>query len=327
MEYDAIGGYFGLDVSPVTNWRPDGIGLNSARNALAVLLRARQPSCVYVPSYCCSAIVDAIPNNVEIRWYNVDEKFEIVDVPDISPETPVIYVNYFGLKDEYSATLVAGNPEGVILDNSQAYYSQPVPSADCIYSPRKFLPVPDGGILACDALIELPQKRARSLDRARHLLGRAETRAEAYFEDYQRAEAEIACEPAMRISALTDQLLDHLDTNRFAVKRCENFHALDTQLGFCNRIKLPLTDTSVPMVYPFWPSRKGLRQMLIENRVYVASYWPEVLENTEASTLETEITCDMVPLPIDQRYNLSDMKRVAELCLAYLDIDTPRASQ
>ncbi|MCZ0814353.1 MAG: hypothetical protein ACQEVT_17280 [Pseudomonadota bacterium] len=318
MNFDAIGGYFGLDLAPVANWRPDGIGVNSARSALELILRARQPSKVHLPSYCCSAVESAIPENIEICWYEINEEFEISNMPETSPEAPLLLVNYFGLKNEYAAAIVADKPGHVILDNSQAYYSQPFAEADCIYSPRKFLPVPDGGIVVCDALIDLPQKQATSSNRAQYLLGRADVGPEPFFEYYKWAEAEIAKEPPMQMSALTDQLLDHLDTERFAAKRRENFQALDKRLRSLNRINLPMTDDTVPMVYPFWPSGEGLREKLVENRVFAARYWPEVAEMKQASNFENELSRNMVPLPIDQRYDSSDMDRIAELCLSHL---------
>ncbi len=320
MGSDAIGGYFGLDVAPVRNWRPEGLALNSARNGLTLWLEARKPRRIYLPTYCCDAVARAIPASIEICWYPINGQFEIDEMPETAADAPLLYVNYFGLKERYARALAAQNPDALIIDNSQAYFSPPDPKTACFYSPRKFLPVPDGGILAApvDAPVNAPGERARSSGRADHLLGRAEQGAEAWFDRFRQVEAEIAAEPPLRMSALTEQLLDHFDTDRFGAQRRANFCKLAESLAPFNQINLSLPEGAVPMVYPFLPAHAGLREVLIENRVFVTRYWPEVQEAPQATPFEREVACNMLPLPVDQRYGAPEMHKIAALCLAHL---------
>ena len=46
---------------------------------------------------------------------------------------------------------------------------------------------------------------------------------------------------------------------------------------------------------------------MIENKVFVATYWPNVLEWTDEDSVEYEMAEKLVPLPIDQRYSAADM--------------------
>ena len=78
-------------------------------------------------------------------------------------------------------------------------------------------------------------------------------------------------------------------------------------------MNLPLANDAVPMVYPYMVAKEGLREKLIANKVFVARYWPNVLDWTEKSSIEYQLTEQMQPLPIDQRYGEEDMNRIIEL--------------
>ena len=71
------------------------------------------------------------------------------------------------------------------------------------------------------------------------------------------------------------------------------------------------------MVYPYLVPEKGLREKLIENKVFVARYWPNVLEWTTKDDIEYFLAYQMHPMPIDQRYNEEDMKRINNLIKEY----------
>ena len=64
------------------------------------------------------------------------------------------------------------------------------------------------------------------------------------------------------------------------------------------------------MVYPYLSQSEGLRDKLIENKVFVARYWPNVLEWAERNDLEYRLTLQTQYLPVDQRYGMRDMERI-----------------
>jgi len=80
-----------------------------------------------------------------------------------------------------------------------------------------------------------------------------------------------------------------------------------------NDLDLPLEADAVPMVYPFLALIKGLREKLIENKIFVARYWPNVLDWTTKDDIEYLLACQMQPLPIDQRYGEEEMKKIIEI--------------
>ena len=104
-----------------------------------------------------------------------------------------------------------------------------------------------------------------------------------------------------------------IDYEASAHRRRENYEQLDQALRDSNLLHFELEDDSVPMVYPYMTQREGLRQHLIDNKVFVAQYWPDVLKCTNEGDWEHKITLQLLPLPIDQRYGSDDMKRILKL--------------
>ena len=80
------------------------------------------------------------------------------------------------------------------------------------------------------------------------------------------------------MSSLTRRLMASIDFDEAATRRRENYLRLHQALGPINRITLPLADDAVPMVYPFMTNDPTLRQRLIDHKIYVAQYWPNVLQ-------------------------------------------------
>jgi hypothetical protein len=50
-----------------------------------------------------------------------------------------------------------------------------------------------------------------------------------------------------------------------------------------------------------------LKQKLIENRIFVATYWPNVFEWCRSKDLEYNLANNLLPLPIDQRYGKEEL--------------------
>ena len=125
----------------------------------------------------------------------------------------------------------------------------------------------------------------------------------------------------MWMSNLTKGLLQSIPWTKICSKRKQNFQVLHESLGASNQLG-DLIDSatySCPMVYPYFhQDGERLRKMLIERRIFVASYWPNVLDWVGCDdSLESRLTRLLVPLPIDQRYGLADMQRLIE----YLEED------
>ena len=54
---ESIGGYFSLELPKYEEYHKDAIRLNTGRNCLEYILRARRYSKVYIPYYTCEVIL------------------------------------------------------------------------------------------------------------------------------------------------------------------------------------------------------------------------------------------------------------------------------
>jgi hypothetical protein len=301
---DAIGGYFELELRKGAHYHKDAIRLNSGRNCFEYILRARGYRKVYMPYYTCQVMYDtANAVGVEIAYYLINELLEPAILPQLESDEAILYTNYYGLKQRYVEKLAKYYGTQLIVDNAQAFYAKPIAGIDTFYSPRKFFGVPDGGYLYTNVRLNETISQAESLLRMKHLLKRIEQGAESGYADYQEAEASLDNRPIERMSKLTDALLSSIDYVDVAACRKRNYEYLSQQLGMNNLIHLPLEPDAVPMVYPYMTGDSALRKRLIENKVYIATYWPNV---DNRSLHEMILKTNLLPLPIDQRYTNLD---------------------
>jgi hypothetical protein len=266
---------------------------------------------VYLPFYACDVLLQPIGRQGLSRaFYHVNERFEpVFDFSDLEEDEAFLYVNYFGLLDQVVESLAA-NCQSLIVDNSQAFYSKPLPGVDTFYSPRKYFGVPDGSYLYTDRLLDGPLERDRSFERCEHLLRRIDDGPECAYPPFCRGKEILGGLPLRSMSKLTFRILRSINYDEVARRRIETYSTLHEALRNMNTVERELKEGQVPMVYPLLDPRKGLRDYLISRHIYVPQYWPNVLEWTEEGSLEHEYALNIVPLPIDQRYGVQEMEAI-----------------
>ncbi len=311
---EAIGGYFSLELPLGEEYHKNAIRLNTGRNCLEYILRASEYKKVYVPYYTCEAVMEPINKlGIQYEYYHIDIHFEIRDRFTLKADEALLYTNYFGLKQRYVEQLVEKTGCRLIVDNTQAFYAKPIAGIDTFYTCRKFFGVADGAYLYTDKLLDEEFVQDESYDRMAHLLKRIDLSAEQGFADFRKVDDGLDNQPIRRMSKLTQRIMLSVDYAAAAKKRRENYLKLHEVLGEENDLQLTLDEDAVPMVYPFLAPIKGLREKLIENKVFVARYWPNVLDWTTEKEIEYLLAYQMQPLPIDQRYGIGDMKRIIDL--------------
>lgn len=311
---EAIGGYFSLELPLREEYHKDAIKLNTGRNCLEYILRARGYKKVYVPYYTCEAVMEPINKlGIPYEFYHIDIHLEISDRFTLKADETLLYTNYFGLKQRYVEQLAEKTGERLIVDNTQAFYAKPIQGIDTFYTCRKFFGVADGAYLYTDKLLDEDFEQDESYDRMAHLLKRIDLSAEQGFADFRKVDDGLDNQLIRRMSKLTQRIMQSIDYEASAKKRRENYQMLHEVLGEENNLVLSLEDDAVPMVYPFFSSIKGLREKLIENKVFVARYWPNVLDWTTKDDIEYLLANQMQPLPIDQRNGKDDMGRIIRL--------------
>lgn len=311
QEIKAIGGYFELELRSGREYHPDALALNSARNCLEYILVARQYKKVYIPFYTCEVVLEPFHKyGIEYEFYSINDKLEPVEVPLLKADEAFLYTNYFGLKQTAVECIVERYGQQTIIDNAQAFYAPRIEGIDTFYSPRKFFGVPDGGYVYCDAepLENIPQDV--SWERMQHLLRRIDEGAEKGYVDFKTNSEALINAPIRRMSNLTHALLCSIDYDDSKRRRWDNYQCLDSALKKTNMLHLSCGSDDVPMVYPYLTTDKELRDRLISSRIYVATYWPNVLKWCDITSKEFSLAQTLLPIPIDQRYDTDDMIKI-----------------
>lgn len=306
-----IGGYFELELNKREEYYPNAVKLNSGRNALLYILKAYKPSKIFVPYYICDAALEPIIKmNVKFEFYHINK--------DLEPEIPsnfqegnfFLYVNYFGINN-YIVKRLAKKINNLITDNSQAFYSPPI-KFPTFYSPRKFFGVPDGAYLFTDIYLNEELEQSFSYEKFLHLIKRYDLGSQKGYEDYKQVEALFSTEPLKRMSNLTENILSSLDYEKIKLIREKNFFYIHNKLKKSNELKINTQKLNGPMKYPLLIAKEGIKEFLIKNNIFVSSYWQEVFKRVDENSHEYYLTKYLIPLPIDQRYNLDDMNIVIE---------------
>ena len=310
-----IGGYFELELRGGEHYHKGALCLNSARSCFEYVLRARGYKKVYLPYYTCEIMVQPCQLlHVEHEFYHIDRNLEPAALPVLKEDEAFLYTNYFGLKQQCVERLAQHYGSRLIVDNAQAFFAPALPGIDTFYSPRKFFGVPDGGYLYCEAPIDMELPQSHSCDRMSHLLKRVEMGAEAGYADFKGNDEALGGQPIMRMSVLTEKLLKAIDYTAITDQRRNNFQLLDQALRQHNQLDWTNSAEAVPMVYPFLPKQNAdLKKKLIENKIFIATYWPNVMDWCEANDREYQLAQQACFLPVDQRYGEKEMKRIVDI--------------
>jgi hypothetical protein len=311
---EAIGGYFELELQKRVHYHKDAIRLNTACNCFGYVLRTRGYAKVYIPYYTCKVMLEPIKKmHVDYEFYHINEKLEPTSLPILNANEAFLYTNYFGLKQDCVKRLALEYGKQLIVDDAQAFYAEPLEGIDTFYSARKFFGVSDGAYLYTDKPLQQEFDQDNSCERMSHLLKRIDLGAEAGYLDYRRNEDSLCGQEIKKMSKLTETILSGIDYEAAINKRRENYQRLDDALKDTNRIHLDMDKDCVPMVYPYLANDISLKQKMIDKKVFVATYWPNVKEWAEDGMLEIVLMEKLLPIPCDQRYGMKDMNKIIEI--------------
>lgn len=311
----AIGGYFGLELSTGTHYHHNAIYLNSARNCLEYILITFNYSKVYIPYYTCDVILEPfVKTGTQYEYYYIDKNLDPVFDFSLNENEAFLYTNYFGLKQDTVNRLASILGCKLIVDNSQAFFSSPLDGINTFYSPRKFIGVSDGGYLYLSDNRELSiEQEDSSVMRFSHLIKRVDIDAESGFNDFKKNDSSLIDNPIKRMSKLSMAILSGVDYENIRLIRRNNYSILDQYLSSSNQFEFNLDESTVPMVYPYISSRDSLKEKLIKNKVYVATYWPNVMKWCKRDDVEYNLANHALFLPIDQRYGAKEMEKIIKL--------------
>lgn len=316
---DAIGGYFSLELPYREEFHQGAIRLNTGRNCLEYILRTRKYSKVYIPYYTCEVILEPFHKTATpYEFYHVNLNFELAETIVLEDNEALLYTNYFGLKQRYVESLTGLYGKQLIVDNTQAFYAKPIPGIDSFNTCRKFFGVPDGAYLYTDVLLDDYIEQDISYGRMNHLMKRIDLSPEEGYGDFRNSDDSLDGQPIKWMSKLTKRMMQSVDYDYVANRRRLNYSRLHKTLSNTNQLDFVLEDEAVPLAYPYMVSCEGLRSYLIDNRIFVAKYWPNVSVWTNSDMTENRWPDTILPLPIDQRYNDEDIDYIITKIQAFI---------
>ena len=318
-----IGGYFELELrQPGSIFHDKAAALNSGRNAFAYILKSLAVKKIYLPFYMCPVMLQPVKQlKIDYAFYHINENLEPKQSFKIGSDEYILYINYFGLKNT-AAQKFAQKYTNTIIDNAQAFFNIPYNKIPTFYSPRKFFGVPDGGFAYTNGNSKpvLPYDDP-SFNKCMYLLKRIEFGASEGFSDFKFQEQELNNRYMACMSRLTKRILSSIDYEWVRSKRNKNFKELHKALHESNQLSNTIDDGNIsgPMIYPFLCDKnKHLREYLHENNIFTATYWPQISELGYGSNVfESYLVEQMIPLPIDQRYDRRDMHRIVSVIKEY----------
>jgi hypothetical protein len=312
MNMKEIGGYFGLDQLVDNEYHKDLLDLNTGRNALLYLIKAKNIQKLYIPYYLCNSVSNMMQKyKCNFEYYHIDAEFKPIFNNKLCEDNYLYIVNYYGQLTNDKVICLKQKYGKIILDNTHAFFQKPIDGIDTIYSCRKFFGVPDGAYLSTNSVLDEVIEIDISKDRMTHILGRFEGTASDYYSNFQENDASYKFEPLKYMSKLTKNILGAIDYKKVKEIRDENYAYLESKLKKMNKLRLITPEGA--FAYPFYLENGiEIRKKLAAKKIYIPTLWPNVLEDTPESSLEYDYAANILPLPCDQRYGIEEMNYIIE---------------
>lgn len=310
-----IGGYFELERFEGESYHKEALELNFARNCLAYLAELHGISAIAIPDLLCDAVRKTCERlGISVRLFSIGEGMTLPSDLYVCEKEWLYLVDYYGRltsEEVQKASFISGGR--LIVDEAQGFFRQPWNSVDTIYTCRKFFGVADGAYLATRDKRRLNRAipSSSSLSRLKHVVGRMELGANAYYGDYCRMEALIDEEELSNMSPATQNILRAIDYDKVKSVREMNYQILKERLDWMNLLETDCPEG--PFMYPLQvEDARNARQMLASRGIYIPTLWPNVLDDCAPGDWAYQYAKNILPLPVDQRYDLNDMLRLAK---------------
>lgn len=302
---------------------------NSIKAALHFLILWLEPKKIYVPYYYCPSTIEAIRRtNIKICFYHIDKELMPVYLSD-EEQSIVLLVDYFGVRSELVKKIARTFRRAeVIIDMAHGFYEEPVIAEHIhnVYSAKKFFGIPDGAYLISKTMtpVEMPLSKAHGY--AEYLLTSYEEGTNAAYQMKKDADRLIATDYNW-MSKLAIGLLRNVDYNRVQSQRTDNYQILLEAFIDLNELILP--ERCAAYHFPLLISNcgKDIKNQLIKERVYVPTLWTGIDLLKNGNAFELDMQENAIFLPVDQRYDIVDMKFIAGRVKHFLEVTNEKVTK
>lgn len=340
-----IGGFLSLDLpdfsesfshseSVYSCWTEDAIQIlkrSNARSIFAALLKAHDCKRLWLTEFC-SKSMHSLAQFLPVEYYPVNRDLS----PDLTAlETglkhgdAVLGINYFGRSYATEFNLLKEkNPDVLFIEDCAQDLFPGLKWGDWqVFSPRKLLGVPDGGIGVCRSRKwQVPESYLSTVDCPEKVVSKIlslllryedlqETRNEDWYTHYRNVESSLVFDgfgenETRGMSRLSGYILSSFSISSLSEKRMVNqdvYYSLlpDSMMFF------PKTASKPMLGVPVWlENRDKVAAGLADMGIFCACHWDSVPDSCCAAG--REISKHILTLPVDHRYTPKHMRIVAE---------------
>lgn len=292
-----------------------------------------------LPAYLCEAVLRPFEfESVKFNFYHINENLQI-DLADLkarvnSKTKGILIIHYFGFPqpEEIMDYLESLRDQGIdiIEDMTQAFFTTKDDIGRkgnyALASFRKFVPIPDGGILysfrekmttanVAGGYDKYFRKRLQGLLWKNFYLARGGSKG--FLKSFRQGENYYDRDAKIHgMTGFSRLLLKKTEKDCLFEKRRQNFLTLLQGCRSLQGIRPLFTNLPsgvCPLGFPILAGRRReqLRDFLIEHRVFPPVHWelPKQV-NPVVYNKEFSLSCQILTIPCDQRYDTADMQNI-----------------
>lgn len=322
----------------------DSVWLSTGRSAIRFVIetiekrRSGLKKVAVLPSFTCNTVIEPfLKSGYMVFYYPVEKDLRttsdaILQTVIENDATIVLFHRYFGFDTldgqvDKMFEILHDLGKYTIEDCTQCLYSD-IHRSNCdfaIGSIRKWTGTPDGGFAVCreGEFSGKPQKTDVILEKAKVEASYAKYR---YLFEYEGEKSEMLAmyrhaedildnqTEIYAISTTSVKVQSNLNIDNLKRKRRENFKLLGNIISSRVKTVFCLNNQEVPLYFPIIVGdRSALQKHLVDNAIYAPIVWPkdeqQPIQCEGAEYLYNHLLC----IPIDQRYNQDDMRRIAKV--------------
>ena len=319
--------------------RKNAIFFSLCREALLVVaIKYRETNRkVLLPAYTCQTVLDPFQQEGwTIEYYNIKPNLRIdtFDLKDkyynFKPSICVAHPFYGAdLNQKELEVFSELKNKGCVLveDLTQCIFSEQYNQVFDYFlgSYRKWFAIPDGAFLLGNTSFEenLAENEnfVQSMSDAMYLRGVFHKTGDANVKEVSRRIGNIAISQISgniiphAMSAFSKTLLSRIDIEETKKKRLSNYLFLYENLQdsrYCTPVERSIDElTCAPLFFPVYvDDRMSFQKKLVDQEVFAPILWPVHTESLLINNSIKNIYDKILMLPIDQRYERSDMERM-----------------
>ena len=316
-----------------SKWQSNWLGFSHGRAALAWLLDGYDIESALVCAYTCPTVPAFMRRKgLPIGFFDIgaDEQ-KVAEIAATLPAPCVALLPaLFGMPPWIDARrLQARLPAAslIVIDAAQTAFGHAdfnAPARGAVLScPRKSTSLPDGAVLALGkrlrvgaGVARLPTADAPAAMKAaaRAIWAAGDVKSESIAIRYSHLSEKSWPDAPHRMSGLSLALLKKLDRTWHVARRRRNRQVLAKLLA--GQVALWKSSDGVPFNLPIFVRNRGATlAALRKKRIFASALWPDAKHDPKRHPLASWMARHLISLPVDQRHDEADMRRVADAVL------------